>query len=143
MPVNGFTVGRDVSLDIVGLNGPIRFSLITGFNARPDTTDVKVKGLDGKTRHVMFPDGWTGTFDVERQDSTVDDIFAQLESNFYSGLNLPAISIMETITEVSGAVTQYRFTDVILRLDDAGAYAGDQTVKQRLSFMASRRMKVA
>lgn len=143
MPVNGFSVGRDVSLDIVGLGGPIRFNLITGFNARPDTTDVKVKGLDGETRHVMFPDGWTGTFDVERSDSVVDDLFAQLESNFYSGLNLPAISIMETITEVSGAVTQYRFTKVILKLDDAGNWAGDATVKQRISFMSARRLKVA
>lgn len=143
MPVNGFSVGRDVSLDVVGLNGPIRFNLITGFNAKPDTSDVRVKGLDGKTRHVIFPDGWSGTFDIERQDATVDDVFAQLESNFYSGLNLPALSILETITEVSGAVTQYRFVDVILRLDDAGDWKGDQTVKQRVSFMASRRLKVS
>lgn|SRR5574340_754645 len=143
MPVNGFSVGRDVSLDIVGPQGPLRFNLVTMFSAKPDITDQKVKGLDGITRHVRFPDGWSGTFSIERQDSTLDDYFAQLEANYYAGLNESSLTITETITEVSGAVTQYRFVGVLLRLDDAGDWEGDKTVKQKLSFVASRRIKVA
>jgi hypothetical protein len=102
-----------------------------------------VKGLDGISRPVRFFDGWTGGFDLERQDSTVDDYFAQLEANYYAGLNEAPVSITETITEVSGAVTQYRYLGVLLKLDDAGDKAGDSTIKQKLSFMASRRVKVA
>jgi hypothetical protein len=143
MPVNNFSVGKDVSLDIIGPTGPVRFNLITGFTAKPDTSDAKVKGLDGVTRHVLFPDGWIGSFDIERQDSGIDDYFAQLEANFYAGLNQSSVTLMETITEVSGAVTQYRFTGVLLKLEDAGDWKGDATVKQRIAFMASRRIKVA
>jgi len=44
---------------------------------------------------------------------------------------------------VSGAVSQFRFEGVVLKLDDAGNWKGDSTVKQKLSFMASRRIKVA
>lgn len=143
MPVNSFSVGRDVSLDITGPQGPLRFNLITGFSSKPDITDVKVKGLDGITRHARFPDGWSGNFEVTRQDSTIDDYFAQLEANFYAGLNENPVTITETITEASGAVTQYRYQQVLLKLDNAGSWQGDQVVKMSVSFMAARRVKVA
>lgn len=143
MPVNNFNVGKDVSLDIIGPNGPIRFNLITAFDAKQDTSEVKVKGLDGITRPVVFYDGWSGSFSAERQDSTMDDYFAQLESQYYAGVNQSSLTIMETITEVSGAVSQYRYIGVILKYDDAGSWSGDATVKQKFSFMASRRIKVA
>jgi len=143
MPINGFSVGRDVSLDIVGGSGPIRFNLITNFNSKQTSKEHNVKGIDGITRPVRFFDGWTGAFSIERQDSTVDDYFSQLEANYYAGLNEASVTITETITEVSGGITQYRYTGVLLKLDDAGSWAGDATVKQSLSFMASRRIKVA
>lgn len=143
MPINGFSVGRDVSLDIVGPSGPVRFSLITKFNSKQQTKTSQIKGLDGITRPVRFFDGWAGGFDIERQDSTVDDYFSQLEANYYSGLNEASVTITETITEANGAVTQYRYIGVLLQLDDAGDWAGDATVKQKLSFIASRRIKVA
>lgn len=143
MPLNGFSVGRDVSIDIVGPSGPVRFNLVTKFTSKQQSKTEMVKGLDGVSRPVRFFDGWEGGFDLERQDSTVDDYFAQLEANYYAGLNEAAVSITETITEVSGAVTQYRYLGVLLKLDDAGDKAGDSTVKQKLSFMASRRIKVA
>lgn len=143
MPVNNFSVGRDISLDITGPQGPLRFNLITSFNSKQASKEQVVKGLDGITRPVRFFDGWTGGFDIERQDSTVDDYFSQLEANYYAGLNEASVSITETVTEVSGAVTQYRYTGVLLKLDDAGSWAGDATVKMKLSFVASRRFKVA
>lgn len=143
MPQNGFTVGRDVSLDIIGPTGPLRLSLITAFSSKPDINDQRIKGLDGITRHVRFPDGWSGSFSIERQDSTLDDYWAQMEANYYAGLSEQPMTITETITEVSGAVSQYRYLQVLLRLDDAGNYSGDATVKQQVSFVAARRVKVA
>jgi hypothetical protein len=143
MPLNGYTVGRDLSLDIVGPTGPIRFNQITEFKAKPDITDQKIKGLDGITRHLRFPDGWSGSFSIERQDSALDDYWAQLEANYYAGINEQSLTITETITEVNGSVSQYRFQEVLLKLDDAGDYKGDASVKQMLSFVAARRIKVS
>src|SRR6516164_1948698 len=135
MPVNGFSVGRDVTLTIVTASGPLNLNLITGFHSRQDTAEIKVKGLDGITRHARFFDGWTGGFDIERSDSTVDDYFARI--------NEQPGTITETITEANGNVTQYRFLNVLLKYDDAGNWAGDQTVKQKLSFVAAQRQKIA
>jgi len=143
MPVNGFSVGRDVTLTIVTASGPLNLNLITGFHKVQQTVETKIKGLDGVTRHVRFFDGWTGGFDIERADSTVDDYFAQLESNYYAGINEQPGTLTETITEVNGSISQYRYLQVLLKYDDAGNWAGDATVKQKLSFVASQRQKIS
>lgn len=143
MPLNGFSIGRDVSLDIITPQGPIKLSLITKFTSKMDITDKKIKGLDGITRHLRFPDGWSGSFEIERQDSTADDYFSQIEDNYYAGQNELTGTLTETISEPNGAVTQYRYENVLLKYDDAGEWAGDTSVKQKVSFVAARRRKVA
>lgn len=143
MPMNGFSIGRDVTLTIVTSSGPLNLSLITEFQSKPDTTTQKVKGLDGITRPLRFFDGWSGKFMVDRQDATVDSYFAQLESDYYAGVNEQPASLTETITEVDGSVSQFRYLNVLLTLDDAGGWKSDATVKQTLSFMAARRLQVS
>ncbi|GAB3249195.1 hypothetical protein [Chitinimonas naiadis] len=142
MPVNGFSVGRDLALDISTPSGPLRLSLITGFDSKPNYGDIKVKGLDGVTRHARFPDGWEGSFEVERMDSVIDNYFAQLEASYYAGINEQPCTITETITDPDGSVNQYRYKQVLLKLTDKGKWEGDKTVKQKLGFVAARREKV-
>ncbi len=143
MPLNSYSVGRDLSLDITGPNGPLSFSQIVGFTSKPDITDQKIKGLDGITRHLRFPDGWSGSFEIERQNSVLDDYWSQLEANYYSGLNELPVTITETIQEVNGSISQYRYLQVLLTIDDAGNFKGDASVHQKLRFVAARRVKVA
>ena len=142
MPINGYTVGRDVVVSIMTSTGPLRIRQITGFKSKPDMTDQKIKRLDGVTDHLRFPDGWTGSFEVERQDATVDNYFAQLEANYYAGQNEQACEINETIENPDGSVSQFKYTGVLLKLDDAGDKKGNASVKQMISFLATRRLKV-
>jgi hypothetical protein len=142
MPINGFTVGRDLTLVINAPSGVLRVSLLTEFDAKPTVTDAKVIGLDGIVRHQIFHNGWQGTVSVERQDSTIDDYWAQLEDDYYNGLVQGACAISETISEPDGSVSQYRYEGVVLKLTDKGNFKGDATVKQKLDFLASRRKKV-
>ena len=143
MALNGYSIGRDIALDIIGPQGPLRFNQIISFMSKPDTTDQKIKGLDGITRHLRFPDGWSGSFEIERQDSAVDDYFTQIEANYYAGLNEIPVTITETVTEVNGSVSQYRYLQVILVLEDAGTWQGDKSVHQKVRFMSARRVKVS
>ena len=143
MPLNSYTVGRDISLDITGPNGPLVLNQIVGFMSKPDITDQKIKGLDGITRHLRFPDGWSGSFEIERQDSTVDDYWSQLEANYYAGLNELPVTLTETIQEVNGSISQYRYLQVLLTIEDAGMYKGDASVHQKVRFVAARRVKVS
>ena len=143
MPANNFSIGRDVAIDVIGSNGPLRLSQITGFDSKATTIELKVKPLSGPPIFAMIPDGHTGSFDIERVDATIDKYFAQLENNFYSGLNQTSITMTETITEPNGAISQFRYTGVQLKYDDAGSWKQDASVKQKLSFVASRKYQVA
>jgi hypothetical protein len=142
MPINGFSVGRDITLDVITPAGLLPVGLITQFTSKPEITDEKVKGLDGITRHVRFPDGWSGSFELKRQDNQLDHYFAQLEDDYYAGMNEQPCTITETLVEPNGALSQYRYEGVLLKLDEAGDWEGDKTVKQKLSFVASRRRRI-
>lgn len=144
MPINNFNVGKDVTLNVITpQTGPLNIALLTRFTSKQETIETQIKGLDGITRHVRFFNGWNGSFGVERQNSALDDYFALLESNYYSGVNEQGASITETIIENAGNVTQFRYIGVLLKFDDAGDKAGDATIKQSMSFIATRRLKIA
>lgn len=138
-----FSVGKDVTLDIIGPSGPLRFNILTGFQANPHYKSIDSKGLDGIDRYDDLPAGWSGSLSLDRSDSVVDDFFAQKEANYYSGLSSTAVTITETITEISGAVSQYRYTGVALTLQDAGSKSSDNKIPMKIGFRASRRLKVS
>ena len=143
MPAAEFSVGRDASLTIATTDqGVLTFGILTDFDSKPMTAEIKVIGLDGIMRPAYLPEGWQGSFEYTRQDSQIDDYFAQLEDNYYSGGDLPSATITETITEIDGSITQYRFENVALKTDDAGKWSGNKEVKMKVDFMASRRRKV-
>ena len=141
--VNGYSVGRDITVNINTASGPLRLTSITGFSAKPNKEEKQIRLLSGRRISLFFPDGWGGQFDVARQDSTLDDYQAQVEADYYSGLGIPTASITETITEPDGSVSQYRYIGVILYLEDAGDWKGNESVNQRLAFQAEQRIKVA
>lgn len=138
-----FSIGKDVTLDVVGPNGPLSFSIITAFDSKPSYKSIDVKGLDGLDRYDDLPAGWTGTFSIDRSDSTVDDFFAQKEANYYAGVSSTTATITETITEINGAVSQYVYKGVALTLQDAGSKSGDNKIMMKIGFRASRRIKVS
>jgi len=142
MPMNDYSIGRDVTLDLITQDGPLRFAKLTGFMSRQETNDQKVKGMDGEITNLYIPDGWTGTFDYERKDSKLEDFFCKFEADYYNGRNLQGATVTETIKEPNGSVSQYRYQGVMFKLDDSGDIKGDTTIKQKISFVASRRIKV-
>jgi hypothetical protein len=143
MPANGYTVGRDVSLDIGSPTGVLRFSIKTGWKATPKYSDVDVNKLDGENDHLFIPKGWDLQFDYERSGNTIDNYFAQAEADYYAGLNALALTVTETIREPNGGVSQFRYTKVQLKYGGNGDFKGDTTVKQTIMGSASRRLKVS
>jgi hypothetical protein len=143
MPANGFSIGRDIVLDIITPTGVLRPKIRTGFNSKMETTALMVRGMDGVMLFDELPAGWSGGFDLDRADSTLDDYFAARESDYYGGIASPTISITETISEVSGSISQFRYTGVALKFEDAGNKGADKTVGQKVSFKAARRIKIS
>lgn len=142
MPVNGFTIGRDVSVIFNLPQGPVKFSNLTGFKRTQISTGIESKGLDGVDRFGEIPSGWQGTVELDRANANLDRAIAFLENLYYSGQNVPPSTFLETTTEASGATTQFRYTGVAIKFDDAGAAQGDAKVSQSFSWKASRRRLV-
>jgi hypothetical protein len=143
MPANDFTVGRDVSLVINGPNGQITLNGITDFSAKPMTTSLKSKPLNGIPQFAYIPDGWELSFKLDRLDRSVDDLWAAFEAGYYNGDNQPAGTVNESIQEKNGAISKWRYTGFVMKLDNPGDFSGDKKVEQSLSGMASQKIRVA
>ena len=144
MPNNNQSIGKDVSFVVMTSAGALNIpaAAITKFDAQPDTSHEARKGLDGVTRNAVFPNGWKGSFDIDRMNSAVDEFWAQFESDYYNGVNLLPGTINEVIVEANGSISQYRYEGVVLDLKDAGSRESDKVIKMKLDFYASRRKKV-
>lgn len=144
MPVtNGFTVGRDISLDLYTSRGPLPLPpTVTSFHAKPVYKTINSHVLGGQNLTAQLPSGWEFTIEIDRSDDSIDAYFAQAEADYYAGIAVPPGTITETITEADGSVSQYRYTKVSLKFDDAGNKQGDNKVTQSFSGSASQRIKV-
>lgn len=144
MPVNGQSIGKDVTLTIsvAGLPFKVEPSAVVSFDPSPDTGKETRKGLDGKVRHIVVPDGGKGSIEIDRLSSVVEDFWYALEQAYYSGQNVPSGQIIETIRNPDGSVSQWRYEDCVFDLTNYGSRMADQIIKQRLDFMFSRRIKI-
>jgi hypothetical protein len=145
MPINSLSVGRDVVLDIIDpTNGGIlAWSSITAFQSRQQTKRLQSIGIDGSNNFAEIPQGWEVSFSLDRSSSAVDDYFATVENGYFTGLNYVGVLVTETISEVDGSTSQYRYENLALKLADAGSKSGDSLVKMKIEGIASRRRKVS
>ncbi|HHL2824778.1 TPA: hypothetical protein ACQ431_003009 [Citrobacter murliniae] len=142
MPLNNYTVGRDIKIDINTAYGTVTVPVVISFDAKPKVNQLDVTKLTGETDTLMIPKNWEGTIEVERQDATLDTWWAQWESDYFNGVNRASGTITETITEQNG-VSVWRYTEVQFNFTDPGKKQGDQTVRQTFTFTAKRRLQVA
>ena len=140
-----FNIGRDARLDIIlGDGSRLAPTILTSFTAKQVTVDLKSRPLNDRVQHQIIPDGWEGTFEFDRADSTLDDFFAQSEDAYYNGTNAADIYITQTIKDPNtGAISTYRFFGVVMKFDDIGKFTEDGKIEQKVAFMASGRRKVS
>lgn len=146
MPVNGFTVGRDVLVTIGGPGGAnivIPAFQVTKFTKRPLKKEDWSRPLNGPPIPLYMPDGWRGTVDVDRADATLDTFQAALEATYYAGQNTLSGTILESITENNGSNTQYRYDGVMFWIEEPGDAHQDKKIDQKLDWCASTRKRVA
>lgn len=142
MPLNGLSSGIDHKITFTDVNGVVNFAIIENFNSKEDATTDKVIAMDGTVRHPKFHQGWSGSFTLERNSDFMDAYIASQESSYYLGADQLPITITETIEENNGTISQWQYTNVVIYLEDAGNYSGTEIVKQRATFMASRKLNM-
>lgn len=141
MPINGFSVGKDVTLDIIHplTGGLLTIGNIVSFESRQMTVDRNSHGIDGVNRFLEIPSGWEGSFMLDRENVNFDLFVSILEAAYYQGVATPPATITETITETDGTITQFVYTGAMVKFPELGRWRGDDKVEQRMDFRASKR----
>jgi len=144
---NGYNIGSDSKVVVIGPNGRIDMKLVTEFEVKQQTKAVKVEPLNGPPLQDEIPRGWDGSFSIDRASAALDTYFSQTEAAFYSGAVLPNATMFQTINEYTGtsvpSQSQWRYDNVSLKLIDAGSYKAADAVKQKVQFFASRRTRIS
>lgn len=138
----GFDTGRQCSLVLKVGGVTVPLPNVTGFDCKQQTAAVKVDRLDGVQMNAELPKGWTGSFDLERGSSAVDDVIAQIEDGWMASGSIQPGTIYQYVDEANGSQSTYQFDNVAVKLSEAGNWRSDQTVKQRIDFTANRRRRV-
>ena len=145
MPLNNFTVGSDcqvVILHPLAPQGRLDLQYVTGFKPDQKTKALMFTRLDGVTMNAEYPEGWTGSFDIERGNSALDDFISVLEQATLGGQNVQGGTIYQYVLEVDGSTSTYQYNSAVFKLTDAGTFKGAETVKQTLAFTATGRKRV-
>jgi hypothetical protein len=142
MPSNAFSVGRDCQLVVMGPFGRIDLTHVTGFETRQHTTPIRIDRIDGTQLAAELPKGWDGSFEIERGSSAVDDFIARIEAAYLSNGAIPSGSLYQYVAEVDGSTSTYQYEGCVFKLASAGAWRGDQSVKQKLDFFATSRKRI-
>ncbi|MDR3532818.1 MAG: hypothetical protein P4L90_19970 [Rhodopila sp.] len=142
MGLTTFSIGRDTQLVVMGPNGRVDISHVTGFESRQLTSPVRISRLDGTQLGAELPKGWEGSFEVERGTSGLDDFISSIEQDFYNGAGTQPGTMYQYITETDSSVSTYQFDGVVFKLASAGTWKGDSSVKQKLEFFATRKRRI-
>lgn len=142
MATTTFSLGRDTQLVVIGPSGRIDLTHVTSFESRQMTHPIRVDRLDGSQLAAELPKGWEGSFEVERGNSAIDDFIAAAEAQFFQNGPAKPSTLYQYVSETDGSVSTYQYDGVVFKLAAAGQWKGDQSVKQKLDFFASRRKRV-
>ena len=139
-----FNTGHDIAFEIVDPAAGVALSIPikTGWDKKQNTESVKSRPLNSPPIFEEDPDGWEGSCDIDRSNSVVDDWIASREAGFYSGQTIRQATILETIQEVGGGFTQWRYIGCAFKLSDAGKAERGKTIVLKLDWKASTRIKV-
>lgn len=143
MPQSGLNIGSDARFDFYTPTGTISLPTLLKFTSKKVNQKMTVKPLNGLPIHLNFLEGgWEGSFEVSRADGTLDSYFDLIEKSYYAGANLPPGTIQQTVQEISGPPSTFQFQGVVLYFEDAGDWESEKNVIQKVSFMASTRVKL-
>jgi hypothetical protein len=126
----------------MGPGGRIDLSHVTAFESRQLTHSIRVNRLDGTLLGTELPQGWEGSFELDRGSSSADDFIAAAEQQYFDGDGVGTGTMYQYVSESDGSTSTYQYDSVVFRLANAGIWKGDHSVRQKLEFFASRRRRV-
>lgn len=142
---NSFNVGRDgQQLTIIDSNyGTVTINGIIRFEAKPAVIKLKSVQIGGRILYRTIPDGHELSFEIDRQDPSYEQYFANAEANYYAQLAPSVIFVTWTINNLDGSVSQYQYSDMAMAPEDDGTWEGQTKVTQKFTAQAGRKLRIS
>lgn len=142
-PKNTFNLGKNCQVVLIAPSGAqVNLGIVEGFEAKQTAHNLTVRPLNGPPQFMMLPDGWTGSFMIERANSAADDLLSSIEQGYWATGVIGYGQVFQYVLELDGSTSTYQFDGVALHLSEAGNWKADASVKQTVSFTASTRKRV-
>lgn len=138
-----FNVGRDCRVTLLWNGTRVDLANVTGFQSQAQTQRLNSMPLNSTPKFVEIPNGWSGQFNVDRASSAADALFSAIESAFWNSGTIGQGTIYQYVTEVDGSTTTWEFSGVAMRLSDAGNWATEAKVTQRIEFVSSTKTRIS
>lgn len=138
-----YNVGRDCRVILVYNGKRIKLPSVTGFQSQQQTNRLSSSPLNDIPKFFDVPNGWSGGFDFQRDNSGADDLFAEIEGGFWSAGTMITGNIYQYVTEADGTTSTYEYVGATIRLSNAGNWRSEAIVTQHIDFVASIRNKIS
>lgn len=144
MALNQLNFGHAVTVTVISpLSGNVlTLTNVTEFDSKQNSEKIKSAPLNAKVIFAHIPNGWTGTVTFDRQDNSIDEFFAAMEAAYWSNSKTFDGAIFESITELDGTISQYKYEGVTFTFEDAGKKTSQTKITLKLAFEASDRVVI-
>lgn len=135
------TIGREVTVEIVTPEGNLVIppDAITAFTFRSNTNDLERRPLNRPRQRDRHPDGYEGSFSIDRTGPEVERWWAQVEADFNRGLRQQRGIILDSTREIDGSVTEFRFEECVFTLTEFGERTANGYISMTIEFTAEGR----
>ncbi len=140
---NGYSLGSDNSVVIIGGTGRIDLRIIIEFESKQMTKTTKVDPMQGPPLQDEVPMGWEMSFGFVRSGTALDDLFTTAEAVFYTTGILSNVTVFQYVTEQGGTQSCWQYDRVSLKLTEGGAWKGGEDVKMKVAGFASTKKRVS
>lgn len=142
MPAGKSIQGRDTQIRLFKSGNLVNIIEILNFNHRQDADFIRGEYL-GNTKSVgdTSHKGWSGDFEAEVLDSTIDDLIDALIEQNLERLDIDEISLLEVENYRDGRRAGWVYTGVQLKYSKSVGSRSEK-IRKKLEWQADDRKKV-
>lgn len=114
--------------------GMVDLGKVVSFSQKEDATIPDKPLMDGSVLIPKFRQGYSGSFVAERTNNNFDRYVSFQDERYYAGLDETLCTIVVTVLEIDGAITQLTFLETQFVATSLGDYQGQDTVQYHVNF---------
>jgi hypothetical protein len=145
MSANGLNVGVDFSFFWYDNNTGtiVDFGDVQSVNISGQKHDIASRPYNQVPTFAFIPDGYKGTFEVVRVDSSLEDLQIQINQSFNAGSQIKSGYLNEVVNNPDGSVSTYQYVKSVFYVTKVVDVSREKVVTMSIEMMASDKVKIS